>query len=948
LNGLLTSYAEKVTSSVWATTTYAYTDTDAPCQPSEIIDPLNQETTIDYNSAGKAVSINKDTSVGEALMYFEFTQDMVLDKIIDFQGNEYKYTFNGNGFLSNAKQYDGSVSTGTLISDKDITRNPNNQVTITEDNVSGLTTTAEYAANGNQTCATSELGCNTCAVATGTSGGSSYINPSEPVFTIPERPLPVEVNPLNPSSAGTLPGSLISPAVSFYSPSPATTTDSQSHTTTYAYDDSMKLVTSADYLDRDTEYTYDDYGRLSTVTLPNGKTTTYAYTDNSQLYTVATEGEGTQTFTYDNAGRVTFLTDPVQGTFAYTYNVRGNKISELIENNETEYTYDLLGRLTAVSYPDSSSDTFSYSPEGYLTSKNGDTFEYDEKGNLTEWARGSDKVDYAYLYPGSEVLGLPNNAEGSGNIGDYSFTYTYQHWLYTLTDTSKTSQTYAYVYSSSKELTQLNYPNTLQLHQTWSSKMLDLLTVTDASQQTTYLSSDATFNGNEQMTDYDFSVNAGQSSFSEAYDLTYDSLGRLSTMETDSTSRTVTHGYDAGNGQLTSLQFSDLGTYSIDYLLNGNIESITYPNNQGEETYTYAGGKGRLSKIEYPNDDTLEFLWNDKDEVTRITFTEYTTQEETRYTMTYTPNHQVASLTQSIDSIQQYVWTFSWAPNGLEKAVKTVNGIPVITQDFTTDPQGRILSMTYDTTGEGYDGELYFHYDHFGNTTLLTDTNGNPVASFEYDLHSGKIVNEWNPSGIEMMNLIEGIKAAITIKLQNIIFIEIMKKAIEKIINQYSAITITDKVEFKLTGHTSGYIYSGVGNTSYCDCSPNLDNCNDWNNRTQASFKDEFKNYHDSLINDINALSSKSEICNMLNTEWMDHKENYDYYLWWFGSDYPQDYTKVHPFDDTKWHEEFHYQWEYEIRLYHDVRYDAGALQIIDCLRKKYDCGAVAVMPDPE
>lgn len=85
--------------------------------------------------------------------------------------------------------------------------------------------------------------------------------------------------------------------------------------------------------------------------------------------------------------------------------------------------------------------------------------------------------------------------------------------------------------------------------------------------------------------------------------------------------------------------------------------------------------------------------WNDKEEVTRLTFTEYTTQTETRYTMTYTPNHELATLTQSIDSVQQYVWTFTWAPNGLEKAVKTVNGQPTLTQDFTTEQSGRILGL---------------------------------------------------------------------------------------------------------------------------------------------------------------------------------------------------------------------------------------------------------------
>ncbi|MCE5223282.1 hypothetical protein LLG10_03720, partial [bacterium] len=233
-----------------------------------------------------------------------------------------------------------------------------------------------------------------------------------------------------------------------------------------------------------------------------------------------------------------------------------------------------------------------------------------------------------------------------------------------------------------------------------------------------------------------------------------------------STSRTVTHGYDANNGQLTSLQFSDLGAYTIDYLGNGNINTITYPNSHGEETYSYGGGLGRLSQIEYPNNDTLEFQWNDKDEITRMDYTVYATQIETRYTMTYTPNHQIATLFQSIDSMQQYVWTFTWAPNGLEKAVKSINGLPVLTQDFTTDPQGRILSMTYDTTGEaGYDGELYFHYDHFGNTTLLTDTNGSPVFSAQYNPCRGTTLQTWNTNSLEIMNLGQGRTGTISMSL---------------------------------------------------------------------------------------------------------------------------------------------------------------------------------------
>ncbi|MCE5223805.1 hypothetical protein LLG10_06455 [bacterium] len=334
-----------------------------------------------------------------------------------------------------------------------------------------------------------------------------------------------------------------------------------------------------------------------------------------------------------------------------------------------------------------------------------------------------------------------------------------------LADTSKTNQSYSYAYSTSKELNELDYPNTLELHQTWSSKMLDLLTVTDASQQTTYLSSDATYNANEQMSDYDFSVNAGQNTFSEAYDLAYDTKGRLSTMETDSSSRTLTYGYDAYNGQLTSLAFSDLGTYGIDYLGNGNIDTITYPSSQGIELYAYDGGKGRLSEIAYPNDDILEFQWNAKDQVSRLDYYDDSADSTESYVLVYNDLGRLDSSTHMIDSITQSVWTYAWGLHGLEKATKTVNGQTALTQDYTTDPQGRILSMTYTTPGEGYDGELYFHYDHFGNTTLLADTNGSPVFSAQYNPCRGTTLQTWNTNSLEIMNLGQGRTGTISMSL---------------------------------------------------------------------------------------------------------------------------------------------------------------------------------------
>jgi len=54
----------------------------------------------------------------------------------------------------------------------------------------------------------------------------------------------------------------------------------------------------------------------------------------------------------------------------------------------------------------------------------------------------------------------------------------------------------------------------------------------------------------------------------------------------------------------------------------------------------------------------------------------------------------------------------------------------------------------YTETG-GYSGELFYTFDSFGNTTTLTDIQGNVIVGYLYDLNNGKIVSEYNPYGID-------------------------------------------------------------------------------------------------------------------------------------------------------------------------------------------------------
>ena len=86
-------------------------------------------------------------------------------------------------------------------------------------------------------------------------------------------------------------------------------------------------------------------------------------------------------------------------------------------------------------------------------------------------------------------------------------------------------------------------------------------------------------------------------------------------------------------------------------------------------------------------------------------------------------------------------WNFYYGITGIEKATRKQNGLQNLTIDYSTDTKGNVLSMNYNETG-GYSGELFYTFDSFGNTSALTDSQGNVIVGYLYDLNNGAIKSE--------------------------------------------------------------------------------------------------------------------------------------------------------------------------------------------------------------
>ena len=168
----------------------------------------------------------------------------------------------------------------------------------------------------------------------------------------------------------------------------------------YTYNEAHNLETVTDWLDNTTTYTYNDAGRLTDTAFPNGVDTAYSHdgagrlqsvvnTDPGQAtissfeYTLGAAGnrtemedlDGINSYEYDPLYRLTEVTYPNQTTDTYTYDTIGNRLTK----NTDDYTYNAADQLT-----DLEGVSFDYDDNGNQTSRGSDTFAYDHENRLTE------------------------------------------------------------------------------------------------------------------------------------------------------------------------------------------------------------------------------------------------------------------------------------------------------------------------------------------------------------------------------------------------------------------------------------------------------------------------------------------------------------------------------------------------------------------------------------
>ena len=221
----------------------------------------------------------------------------------------------------------------------------------------------------------------------------------------------------------------------------------------YGYDAVDNLASQTDARGVTISFVYDPLNRLTqkSYTIPGGATianpgnVSYTYDDPLKLFskgklTAITDGSGSSSFEYDNLGRLTKESKTIDGT---TYTI--------------SRTYDLLGRLVSLTYPDNEVAQYTYNAQGGIETVSLQPpasslqpivtdVQYNAVGQLTKITYGNGVVtDYSYNPQTLRLSSLITRNSSLGVLQDFAYAFDAVGNVAAITDRIHTgTQTFSY------------------------------------------------------------------------------------------------------------------------------------------------------------------------------------------------------------------------------------------------------------------------------------------------------------------------------------------------------------------------------------------------------------------------------------------------------------------------------------------------------------------------
>ena len=366
---------------------------------------------------------------------------------------------------------------------------------------------------------------------------------------------------------------------------PGTITDAAGQDTDFTYNSAGQLLTATNAKNETTTYTYETgTNNLLTVTRPvTGATTTYTHDAYNRVESVE-DADGYIAITdYDNLNRPTLRTYPDDTTETFTYSRLDLTEQKDRRGRITRYFYDGFGRRVATRDPAGRTIAQQWCDCGILEAL------VDPKGNRTSWER--------------DARGRVTREIRADNTTDTLYTYDLAGRLKTITDPKDQVTTLSYNIDDS--LSGTAYTNeqisTSDVSYTYDPYYSRVATMVDGIGTTTYTYKATGTNGAGRVATIDGPLTDDTISY------TYDELGRVVQRTINGSANQVDWTFDA-LGRVTSEE-NLLGEFTYTYEgVTSRLATVTYPNSQ-TSNYSYYSNAGdrRLQTIhhKYPNASTL-------------------------------------------------------------------------------------------------------------------------------------------------------------------------------------------------------------------------------------------------------------------------------------------------------------------------------------------------------
>lgn len=456
-----------------------------------------------------------------------------------------------------------------------------------------------------------------------------------------------------------------------------------------------QLTQYTNALNQSTEYVYSPDMFLEHINYPDG-TSVKSKKDIKlgKLSIIGRKGT-TKYIEYDSLGRVLKTTDALRNEIKYLY--KEGKLHQKIYPDEKRayFDYDRMGRVVQIKYPSGHVEQFKYDTESrVISAKNGNSeleFNYDKQGRLIKVTDRNinRKIEYGYDPAGNRTTLMSPS-------GLKTF----------------------YTYDSLNRITDIKLPDGRNAHYSYNSigKVERLVH----------------FNGIEHRYSYDdfgrlhrlgFYKRSGKLIRDITYQ--YDSLGRI-VQKGGEYSNINNYEYDISGHLIATTSSEEQIRYKYDQ--NGNRieksmakEKNAYSYNEDERLikkddirYEYDGRGNRITKIK--GMDKTFYEYNEKNQLLKVT-----PQGNGQIYYEYDPLGRRISVKKN-DKIQRYFYDGS-------RLITELVGDDEIGNEFV---YGIMLNEVLYQKSKEHD--IFYHADEIGNIIFSSDSNGNIVKDYNYDV----------------------------------------------------------------------------------------------------------------------------------------------------------------------------------------------------------------------